>query len=119
MAWGLVVERLVGSAGVVVVDPGSEFESGVFDGGEAVAPAKLFLEGLDEALAEAVLLGSVGGDVFLLESVVLDNGAVLARTKDQTVVMAQEHAWRGAAEGAKACEEGFLQGAFCGFGPAG
>ena len=57
--------------GVVVVDPSPELESGVFDGGEAVAPAKLFLEGLNEALAEAVLLRSVGGDVFLLEAVVL------------------------------------------------
>ena len=119
LGWGLVGEGLVGSAGVVVVDPGSEFESGVFDGGEAVAPAKLFLEGLDEALAEAVLLRSVGGDVFLLEAVVLDDGTVLAGAKDQTVVMAQEHAWRSAAEGAEACEEGFLQGAFCGFGPSG
>ena len=73
LGWGLVGEGLVGSAGVVVVDSSSEFESGVFDGGEAVAPAKLFLEGLDEALAEAVLLGRVGGDVFLLEAVVLDD----------------------------------------------
>ena len=119
MGWGLVVERLVGSAGVVVVDPGSEFESGVFDGGEAVAPAKLFLEGLDEALAEAVLLRSVGGDVFLLEAVVLDDGAVLARAEDQTVVVAQEHAGRCASEGAEASEGRFLQGAFCGFGPSG
>ena len=102
MAWGLVGEGLVGSAGVVVVDPGSEFESGVFDGGEAVAPAKLFLEGLDEALAEAVLLRSVGGDVFLLEAVVPDDGTVLARAEDQTVVVAQEHAWRGVAQGAEA-----------------
>src|SRR6476620_4713600 len=119
LGWGLVGEGLVGSAGVVVVDPGPEFESGVFDGGEAVAPAELFLEGLDEAFAEAVLLGCVGGDVFLLEAVVLDHGAVLARAEDQTVVMAQEHAWRGAAQGAEAPEEGFLQGALCGFGPSG
>jgi len=94
LAWGLVGEGLVGSAGVVVVDPGSEFESGVFDGGEAIAPAKLFLEGLDEALAEAVLLRRVGSDVFLLEAVVPDDGAVLARAEGQTVVMAQEHAGR-------------------------
>jgi len=62
---------------VVAVDPGPEFESGVLDGLEAVAPAELFLEGFDEAFAQSVLLGSVGGDVFLLESIVTDDGAVL------------------------------------------
>jgi hypothetical protein len=39
---------------VVAVEPGAEFESGVLDGLEAVAPAELFLEGLDEAFAESV-----------------------------------------------------------------
>ena len=119
LAWGLVVERLVGSAGVVVMDPGSEFESGVFDGGEAVAPAKLFLEGLDEALAEAVLLRGVGGDVFLLEAIVLDDGAVLARAEDQAVVVAQKHACRSTAQGAEAREEGFLESTLSSFGSAG
>jgi hypothetical protein len=78
LVWGEVSEGLVGSAGVVVSDPSSEFEPGVFDGGEAVSPAELFLEGLDEALAEAVLLWCVGGDVFLFESVVPDDGPVLS-----------------------------------------
>lgn len=119
LGWGSVGEGLVGAAGVVVVDPGSEFEPGVLDGGEAVAPAKLFFEGLDEALAEAVLLRRVGGDVFLLEAVVLDDGAVLARAEDESVVMTQEHAWRGAAQRAEAAEEGFLQSAFSRFGPSG
>lgn len=61
LVWGSVAEGLVGSVGVVVVDPSPELESGVFDGGEAVAPAKLFFEGLDEAFAEAVLLGGCKG----------------------------------------------------------
>lgn len=78
LVWGEVAEGLAGSAGVVVSDPCSEFEPGVFDGCEAVAPAELFLEGLDEAFAEAVLLGCVGSDVFLFESVVPDDGPVLS-----------------------------------------
>ena len=82
----------MGSVVVVAVDPGAEFESGVLDGLEAVAPAELFLEGLDEALAQAVLLWCVGGDVFLGEAVVANDGAVLARAEDESVVMAQEHA---------------------------
>ena len=57
----------MGSARAVVIGPGPAFESRMFDGGEAVAPSKPNLEGLDEALAEAALLGG-GGDVFLLSS---------------------------------------------------
>jgi len=63
---------------VVAMDPCAEFESGVLDGFEAVAPGKFFFEGFDEAFAESVLLWGVWGDVFLLESVVVDDGAVLA-----------------------------------------
>jgi hypothetical protein len=46
----------MGPVMVVVVDPGTEFESGLFDGLEAVAPTELFFEGFDETLAQAVLL---------------------------------------------------------------
>ena len=40
LGWRLVGKGLVGSADILAVDPGSEFESGVFDGGEAVASAE-------------------------------------------------------------------------------
>ena len=63
---------------VVAVDPGAEFEPGVFYGLEAVAPAELFFEGFDEAFAEAVLLWGIRSDLFLFEAVVADDGAVLA-----------------------------------------
>ncbi len=36
---------------VVVVDPGSEFESCLFYGLKAVAPTELLFEGFDETLA--------------------------------------------------------------------
>ncbi len=104
---------------VVAVDPGVEFEAGVFDGGEAVAPAELLLEGFDKSFAEAVLLGRVGGDVFLDESVVVDHGAVLAGAEDQSVVVAQKHAGRRAAQGSEAFEQCFFQSTFSGFGAAG
>jgi hypothetical protein len=68
----------VGSVVVVVMDPGSEFESGVLDGFEAMAVGKFFFEGFDKALAKSVLLRGVGGDIFLFESVVVDDGAVLS-----------------------------------------
>ncbi len=63
---------------VVVMDPGSQFESGVLDGFEAMAVGKFFFEGFDKALAKSVLLRGVGGDIFLFESVVVDDGAILS-----------------------------------------
>ena len=68
----------MGSVVVVVMDPGSEFESGVLDGFESMAVGKFFFEGFDKALAKSVLLRGVGGDIFLFESVVVDDGAVLS-----------------------------------------
>ncbi len=103
---------------VVVVNPGTEFESGLFDGLEAVAPTELFFEGFDETLAQAVLLRSVWGDVFLFEPVVAHYGTILARSEDQAVVMAKQHVGRSAAQCAKAREQRIFQGALGGFGSA-
>ena len=106
----------MGPVMVVVVDPGSEFKSGLFDGLEAVAPTELFFEGFDETLAQAILLRSVWGDVFLFESVVAHYGTILARSEDQAVVMAKQHVGRSAAQCAKAREQRLFQGAFGSFG---
>lgn len=106
----------MGPVMVVVVDPGTEFKSGLFDGLEAVAPTELFFEGFDETLAQAVLLRSVWGDVFLFESVVADHGTVLARSEDQAIVMTKQHVGRCAAQCAKAREQRLFQGAFGSFG---
>lgn len=115
---GEVVEGLVRSPCVVVVDPGPHGETGVFDGLEAPRPAELLLEGFDEALAKAVLLRRVGRDVFLCQAVVLDHCPVLARSEDQAVVVLQEHAVRRIAQRAKALEQCFLQSPLRGLGPA-
>jgi hypothetical protein len=87
---------------VVTVNPDAKFESCVLDGFEAVAPCKFFFEGFDESFAEYVLLRGVRCDVFLLESVVVDYGMVLARAKDESIVMMQHHAYRSVAQGAEA-----------------
>jgi hypothetical protein len=68
----------MGPVMVVVVDPGSEFKSSLFDELEAVAPTELFFEGFDEKLAQAVLPRSVLGDVFLFEPVVAHYATILA-----------------------------------------
>ena len=68
VGWGYIVERLVGALVVVVVDPRPALHEGMLQGGEALGPAQLLLESLDEALTEAVLLGRVRRDVFLLEA---------------------------------------------------
>jgi len=68
----------VRSVVVVVMDPCTEFESGVLYGIEAMAVCKFIFEGFDKALAESVLLRCVGGDIFLFDAVVVDDGAVLS-----------------------------------------
>ena len=73
-----IVERLVRAPVVVVVDPSPDLHPGVFQGGEALRPAQLLLESLDEALTQAVLLRRVRRDVFLLQAVVADHRPVLA-----------------------------------------
>ncbi len=59
-------------------DPCALLESRVLDGGEAVAPAELLVEGLDEAFAESILFGRVGRDELLLDVIVADHDAELA-----------------------------------------
>jgi hypothetical protein len=76
LVWGFEVESLVRPLGVVGVDPGTQCEARVLDGLEVPGPCELFLEGLDEAFTESVLLGRIRSDVFLSESVVRDNSAV-------------------------------------------
>jgi hypothetical protein len=61
----------MGPVMVAVVDPGTEFESGLFDGLEAVAPTELFFEVFDETLAQAVLLRCFGVAFSTNESVPL------------------------------------------------
>ena len=74
---GSVVERLVGSPVVVVVDPSLDIHPGMFEGGEALRPAQLLLESLDGALIQAVLLRRAWLDVFLLQAVVADHRPAL------------------------------------------
>ena len=54
LGWGSVVERLVRAPVVVVVDPVPDLHPGMLQGGEALGPAQLLFESLDEALTEAV-----------------------------------------------------------------
>lgn len=56
----------MGPPGVGVLDPGPDGETGVLEGVEASGPTEFFLEGLDEAFTEAILLRRIRGDVFLL-----------------------------------------------------
>ena len=107
------------SDGVVLIDPISNDSPGVLEGGEAMEPDALFLEGADEALAEAVLFGSVGSDILLFETIAAHGAAVEARAKDEAVVVTQSQPGRGAVEPAKAINQGSFQGSLGGFGASG
>ena len=65
LSWGSVVERLMRAPVLVEVDPGSDLHPRMLQGGEALCPAQLLFEGLDEPLAQAVLLRRVGRDELL------------------------------------------------------
>lgn len=78
----------MGLLGVEVVDVAGDDNAGLADVLIPVEPGALFLERTDEPLAQAVLPRGIGRDVFLLESVVLDQGAVGTRIKHEAIVMA-------------------------------
>ena len=105
--------------GVVSVDEWRDLGSRMIDGSEAPDPAELFLEGPDEALAEAVLFRGVGRGVFLDDPVFAGQRAVASGTEDEPVVVPQSHAARGAAHPAEPGYEGLLEGAFGGLRPGG
>ena len=76
MAWGVVFEGGVGALGVVVFDVSGDRGACGGEVVKAVLPGAFLFEGADEPLAQAVLLGRVGSDVFLREAVVTHEGAV-------------------------------------------
>ena len=104
--------------GVELGDPVSNDGSGVAQIGEAVKPDALFLNGADEALAEAVLLGRVGRDVFLAQAVSAYGGGVEPGAEDEPVVVTEREPGGRAVEPAKAGEQGALQSTLGGFGPS-
>lgn len=106
--------------GVEVVDEGGDDGFGVSQGSEAMKPSTLFLEGANEAFAKAVLLRGIRSGVFLNQAVVLDEGAVMAGTENQPIVVAKsQRTASGTVEPAKAAEKSFLKRAFGGFGTSG
>ena len=89
MAWGVVFEGGVGALGVVVFDVSGDRRACGGEVVKAVLPGAFLFEGADEPLAQAVLLGRVGSNVFLRETVVAHESTVGSRAKDKAVVMAQ------------------------------
>ena len=96
MAWGVVVEGGVGAFGVIVLDVSGDRRASGGEVVKAVLPGAFLFEGADEPtegrqaadrqgrrpseanqpLAQPVLLGCVGRDIFLREAVVAHEGAV-------------------------------------------
>lgn len=74
------------AAMVVEADPVTDGACRVLDAVEALAMDALFLEGPDDALDHAVLLGAVGRNELLLQAVAADQGCVAAACEDQAVV---------------------------------
>lgn len=71
-----VIERLMRALVVVVIDVAGDLGTGLLDVLEPVEPGAFLFEGAVEPLAEAVLLGCVGRDVFLFQAVVAGEGSI-------------------------------------------
>jgi len=71
-----VIERLMWALVVVVIDVAGDFSEGLLNVLEPVEPGAFLFEGAVEPLAEAVLLGGVGRDVFLSQAVVAGQGSI-------------------------------------------
>lgn len=116
MARGIVVECGMDALGVVVFDV---FGDSCASGGEVfkpVLPGALFFEGADEALAEPILFGCVGGDVFLCQPVVAHECSVSSRAEDKAIVMSQGESLGSTSGGTEAAEQSLFECTLGGFG---
>ncbi len=109
MACGVVVEGGVGALGVVVFDVSGYRRSSGGEVVKAVLPGAFLFECADEALAQPILLGRVGRDVFPREAVVAHEGAVGPPAEAKAVVVAQGESYWNASGGAEAVPQGLLQ----------
>lgn len=109
MAWGVLVFDVSGDRRAC--------------GGEvvkAVLPSAFLVEGADEPLAQPVMFGRVGRDVFLREAVVAHESTVGPRVEDKAVVAeAQGEACGSATGGAEAMQQGLFQRPIDRFGASG
>lgn len=78
---------------VIEADPIPDHATGVLQSLEPVAMNALILEGSDDPLDHAVLLGAVGRDELLAQAVAFDQGRVTSAGEDQSVVRSQKE-WR-------------------------
>ncbi len=80
-----IAEGLVGTLGVVPGDPGGDRPLRRGEVREAVHPDALLLERPEPPLDEAVLFGSIGGDVFLREAILPAGGTEALALEDEAV----------------------------------
>lgn len=83
-----IAQCAVNSRCVVVVDPRLERHLDNEEVGEVVLPDALLLHRAEEAFDAPVLLGRVGCDVLLFESIVGAGCAAATAVKDQAVIAA-------------------------------
>ncbi len=93
------------------MDPVPDDAPGVLVGLEGVLPDTLLFEAPKESFNDAILLGGIGYDELLLQSMISAGLPRLLTLKDQAIVAAQH---RGACESehAEPCETGRLKGPF-------
>lgn len=96
---------------VIEADPVTDHAAGVLQGLEPVAMNALILEGFDDPLDHAVLLGAVGCDELLAQAIAFDQGRVAAAGEDQSVVRSQKERRLDTAQMAISSNQGLLRAA--------
>ena len=94
---------------VIEADPIPNHATGVLQGLEPVAMNALILEGSDDPLDHAVLLGAVRRDELLAQAVAFDQGRVASAGEDQAVVRSQKERRLHTAEMAISSNQSLLQ----------
>ena len=96
-------------AGVVELDPVSDGPRGVLEALEAVAMNALLLQRPDDTFDNAVLLGTVRSDEFLLQTVAANQGHVVPAGEYQSIVRPQQEHAVDATQGAEAADQSIFQ----------
>lgn len=103
---------------VIEADPIPDLATGVLQGLEPVAMNAFILEGSDEPLGHAVLLGAVGCDELLAQAIAFDQSRVALAGEDQSVVRSQKEKRLDTAQMVISSNQSLLQCRFSRLGSA-
>jgi len=97
---------------VVKPNPVTDDSIGMLQGLKPLTMNTLLFQGSDHTLDHPVLLGTVGRDELLLQTIASDQGREASAGKDQAVIRSQQEGLPHSAQGSIPSNQGLLQGRF-------